>query len=826
MLPNSRKRSGLDTFCDQEARTLPEVQDFYSDMKFTGLPPRTPVPDISTPQQKVPLTHPCQGVSNKGLDNDNADLILHISDILRADNSRRRYVVKEMLGQGTFGQVVRCTLQDTQENVAVKVIKNQTAFYHQARLEVGILQFLNTRGDPQDQHHIVRMRDFFVHCNHLCIAFELLSINLYELIKMNHFRGLSTGLVRVFVEQILRALVVLHASNIIHCDLKPENVLLSSVEGGFNSSIKVIDFGSACFEHHTMYAYIQSRFYRSPEVLLGSAYTLAIDMWSLGCIAAELFLGLPLFPGASEHDLLVRIVEMLGLPPQHVLATAQHTAKYFQRLDAPEPPGRPPFRLRTQAEFEALHSQQAPAGKRYFQQAKLADIIDAYPCKAGLSDAEQQEQRQSREAFFDFLSGILDTDPLTRWTPRQALQHPFITRRPFTGPFMPPPDHQPPLRPPEHPTPPSNAPIYMPGMSYPAMPPSIPASIAAALATSPEAHMQAHAAAMAAVQAHFSPQAGLGISSAQRQPSSHLSSSHLSTSFPTPADMTALPSIADHPMQIPLPPSLGLSSAGGSFNPLAASGSASSHRPYPFSQLGSNNAALQAQLAADPLHLDAAGPSSLGGMSGGAGMGLYSPHGLHSMGSLGSLGSLGNLNGLLQQRKLEPVGSLEALRGTWHAPHGTLPSAGPVWGGQTWSRSNSQEHLVGLEVDSGLAGPSDWDPTYSDDQLLNEDSAVEARAASDALASMGAHAALAHSGSQVPGIGLGSAQSLPAAASQHAASLSHLRSGHGVSGAWTPELDLRSAQQGQQVLDPCLLHQPHPQQISQGLGPGRPSYLG
>lgn len=85
-----------------------------------------------------------------------------------------------------------------------------------------------------------------------------------------------------------------------------------------------------------------------------------------------------------------------------------------------------------------------------------------------------------------------DTDPLSRWTPRQALQHPFITRRAFTGPFLPPPDPHPPSRPPEHPTPPCNAnPIYMPGLApYPSMPPTIPASIAAALATSPEAHMQ------------------------------------------------------------------------------------------------------------------------------------------------------------------------------------------------------------------------------------------------------------------------------------------------------------------------------------------------
>jgi dual specificity protein kinase YAK1 len=74
----------------------------------------------------------------------------------------------------------------------------------------------------------------------------------------------------------------------------------------------VIDFGSACHERQTVYTYIQSRFYRSPEVLLGIPYTAAIDMWSLGCIAVELFLGLPLFPGTSEYNQITRIVEMLG----------------------------------------------------------------------------------------------------------------------------------------------------------------------------------------------------------------------------------------------------------------------------------------------------------------------------------------------------------------------------------------------------------------------------------------------------------------------------------------------------------------------------------
>ena len=80
-------------------------------------------------------------------------------------------------------------------------------------------------------------------------------------------------------------------------------------------TIKVIDFGSACHEKQTVYTYIQSRFYRSPEVILSLPYSASIDMWSLGCICVELFLGLPLFPGTSEFNQITRIVEMLGFVP-------------------------------------------------------------------------------------------------------------------------------------------------------------------------------------------------------------------------------------------------------------------------------------------------------------------------------------------------------------------------------------------------------------------------------------------------------------------------------------------------------------------------------
>lgn len=153
---------------------------------------------------------------------------------------------------------------------------------------------LNERFNEEDR--IVKMLDFFVYRKHLCIAFEILSVNLYDVLKQNGFRGLSTLLIRNLIEQIVRALQCLRKARIIHCDLKPENVLLSTTR---TTQVKLIDFGSACFEGHIVYTYIQSRFYRSPEVLFGLPYSSAIDIWSLGCICAELYIGLPVLSVVS-----------------------------------------------------------------------------------------------------------------------------------------------------------------------------------------------------------------------------------------------------------------------------------------------------------------------------------------------------------------------------------------------------------------------------------------------------------------------------------------------------------------------------------------------
>ncbi|KAJ0013189.1 hypothetical protein Pint_20894 [Pistacia integerrima] len=374
------------------------------------------------------LTSPSVGVLNDGYDNVNSDLILAVNFVLVNLETQRRYVVKDVLGHGTFGQVAKCWDAETNSFVAVKIIKNQPAYYQQALVEVSILTTLNKKYDPDDKHHIVRIYDYFVHQRHLCICFELLDTNLYELIKINHFRGLSLSIVQLFSKQILRGLALLKDAGIIHCDLKPENILLcTSVKP---AEIKIIDFGSACMEDRTVYSYIQSRYYRSPEVLLGYQYTTAIDMWSFGCIVAELFLGLPLFPGASEFDLLRRMIEILGeQPPDYVLKEAKNTSKFFKCIGS--------VHSMDNGEREL---KKPLIGKEYFNHKNLAEIVTNYPYRKNLSMEDIVKESQGRLALLDFLKGLVEFDPAKRWSPFQASRHPFVTGEPFTCPYEPPPE--------------------------------------------------------------------------------------------------------------------------------------------------------------------------------------------------------------------------------------------------------------------------------------------------------------------------------------------------------------------------------------------------
>ncbi|KAI8367511.1 kinase-like domain-containing protein [Radiomyces spectabilis] len=371
------------------------------------------------------LTKPSHGVKNDGEDNEHGDYILYVNCIL--GEGEHRYVVLDILGSGTFGQVTKCRNLVTGEIVAVKVVKNKPAYYRQGLIEVDILRELNTIYDPLDKHHILRLQHSFVHKHHLCLIFELLSFNLYELMRQNSFRGLSVNFIRILASQLLEALVVLRKAQIIHCDLKPENILLESLT---SPKVKVIDFGSSCFVHKQMYAYIQSRFYRSPEVLLGVPYTTAIDMWSFGCIIAELYLGLPIFPGSSEYNQLSRIIETLGLPPNYMIEEGSNGSLYFNAMfNEHSPSTSMQYCFKSKQQFLEETQKMEKPSKRYFHSTNLPDLIFKYPMRKHMSSLERERVEMGHRALLlDFLNYVLQIDPLLRPTPEEAQNHPFISQ--------------------------------------------------------------------------------------------------------------------------------------------------------------------------------------------------------------------------------------------------------------------------------------------------------------------------------------------------------------------------------------------------------------
>ncbi|KAL5280197.1 DYRK4 family protein [Megaselia abdita] len=319
---------------------------------------------------------------NNGYDDENGNY-----KIVEHDHIAFRYEILEVIGKGSFGQVIRALDHKTNQHVAIKIIRNKKRFVNQAVVELNILDELREK-DFDGSHNVIHMLDYIFFRKHLCITFELMSLNLYELIKKNNYQGFSLSLIRRFCNSIVKCLRLLYKENIIHCDLKPENILLK--QRG-SSSIKVIDFGSSCYVNRKIYTYIQSRFYRSPEVILGLPYGTPIDMWSLGCILAELYTGYPIFPGENEVEQLACIMEVNGLPPEDVIASAVRRRLFFDSRGNP--------RCITNSKGR----KRKPASK---------SLVQALRC----SDTQ----------FIHFVSRCLEWDPTKRMTPDEAAHHEWL----------------------------------------------------------------------------------------------------------------------------------------------------------------------------------------------------------------------------------------------------------------------------------------------------------------------------------------------------------------------------------------------------------------
>ncbi|XP_069383810.1 homeodomain-interacting protein kinase 3a isoform X2 [Paralichthys olivaceus] len=333
---------------------------------------------------------------------------------------KNSYEVLEFLGRGTFGQVVKGWKRGTNEVVAIKILKNHPSYARQGQIEVEILARLSN--ENADEHNVVRALECFQHRSHTCLVFEMLEQNLYDFLKQNKFSPLPLKIIRPILQQVATALKKLKSLGLIHADLKPENIMLVD-PARQPYRVKVIDFGSASHVSKAVCStYLQSRYYRAPEIILGLPFCEAIDMWSLGCVIAELFLGWPLYPGALEYDQIRYISQTQGLPAEQLLNKGTKTSRFFSKeSDSPYAS----WRLKTTEQHEKETGLKSKEARKYI--FSCLDDIAHVNLVLSPDNSDMQAEKVDRREFVSLLKSMLLIDAENRTVPSAVLNHPFLT---------------------------------------------------------------------------------------------------------------------------------------------------------------------------------------------------------------------------------------------------------------------------------------------------------------------------------------------------------------------------------------------------------------
>uniref|UniRef100_A0AAY5E7B4 dual-specificity kinase n=1 Tax=Electrophorus electricus TaxID=8005 RepID=A0AAY5E7B4_ELEEL len=311
------------------------------------------------------------------------------------------------LGEGTFGRVMECIdHRRGGAHVALKIIKNVEKYKEAARLEINVLERINER-DPENKNLCVRMFDWFDYHGHMCLSFELLALSTFDFLKENNYLPYSISQVRHMAYQICLAVKFLHDHKLTHTDLKPENILFVNSDFTItyniekkreertvkSTAVRVVDFGSATFDHEHHSTIVSTRHYRAPEVILELGWSQPCDVWSIGCILFEYYLGFTLFQTHDNREHLAMMERILGpVPSRMIRKTRKQKYFYRGRLDWDE---------------------NSSAGRYVRENCKpLRRYI--------LSEAEEHHQ------LFDLIEAMLEYEPSKRITLAVALRHPFF----------------------------------------------------------------------------------------------------------------------------------------------------------------------------------------------------------------------------------------------------------------------------------------------------------------------------------------------------------------------------------------------------------------
>uniref|UniRef100_A0A667ZWF5 Serine/threonine-protein kinase PRP4 homolog n=1 Tax=Myripristis murdjan TaxID=586833 RepID=A0A667ZWF5_9TELE len=322
----------------------------------------------------------------------------------------KRYDVYGYTGQGVFSNVIRArdTARAGQE-VAVKIIRNNELMQKTGLKELEFLKKLND-ADPDDKFHCLRLFRHFYHKQHLCLVFEPLSMNLREVLKKyGKDVGLHIKAVRSYSQQLFLALKLLKRCNILHADIKPDNILVNESK----TILKLCDFGSASHvADNDITPYLVSRFYRAPEIIIGKPYDYGIDMWSVGCTLYELYTGKILFPGSSNNHMIKLAMDLKGKMPNKMIRKGLFKDQHFDQ------------------NLNFLYIEVDKVTER----EKVTVMSTINPTKDLLADMVggqrlPEDQRKKVMQLKDLLDGTLMLDPAKRISINQALQHPFIQEK-------------------------------------------------------------------------------------------------------------------------------------------------------------------------------------------------------------------------------------------------------------------------------------------------------------------------------------------------------------------------------------------------------------
>uniref|UniRef100_A0A0D3CQQ4 mitogen-activated protein kinase n=1 Tax=Brassica oleracea var. oleracea TaxID=109376 RepID=A0A0D3CQQ4_BRAOL len=347
-----------------------------------------------------------------------------------------RYQILEVIGKGSYGVVCAAVDTHTGEKVAIKKINNVFEHISDALRMLREVKLLRLLRHPD----IVEIKSILLppskrEFRDIYVVFELMESDLHQVIKAND--DLTKEHHQFFLYQMLRALKFMHTANVYHRDLKPKNILANA-----NCKLKVCDFGLARVAFNdtptTVFwtDYVATRWYRAPELCgsFFSKYTPAIDIWSIGCIFAEVLTGKPLFPGKSVAHQLELITDLLGSPKSETISGVRNdkARKYLSEMRKKDP-----------VTFSQKFSKADPLAVRLLQRLLAFDPKDrptaaealADPYFKGLSKVEREPSCQPISKMeFEFERRRLTKDDIRELIYREILEyHPQLLKDYMSG---------------------------------------------------------------------------------------------------------------------------------------------------------------------------------------------------------------------------------------------------------------------------------------------------------------------------------------------------------------------------------------------------------